>query len=90
MAEGGGDPGRGRDGLDERQVRQIGLIGLVVLAATLLLIFVVENSRQVRVSFVFFSAEISLIWVILLSAVAGALAALALSRTARRRLKDRE
>lgn len=74
-----------RDGLDERQVRQLALVGALVLVGSLLLIFVIENSNSVHVSFVFFSAEISLIWVILLSAVAGMIAGIFVSRLVRRR-----
>lgn len=79
-------PPDGRDGLDERQVRQLALIGALVLVVSLLLIFIIENSDQVRVSFVFFSADISLIWVIVLSAVGGAVAGGFISRLVRRRL----
>ena len=53
------DEGPDRSGLDERQVRQLALVGALVLAASLVLLFIVENSRRVRVSFVFFSASIS-------------------------------
>jgi uncharacterized integral membrane protein len=74
-----------RDGLDERQVRQLALVGALVLVGSLLLIFVIENSDAVDVSFVFFSARISLIWVILLSAVAGMVAGVFISRLVRRR-----
>ena len=78
-------PPDGRDGLDERQVRQLALIGALVLVVSLLLIFVIENSDEVSVSFVFFSADISLIWVIVLSAVVGAVAGAFISRLVRRR-----
>ena len=78
-------PPDGRDGLDERQVRQLALIGALVLVVSLLLIFVIENSDEVSVSFVFFSADISLIWVIVLSAVVGAVAGAFISHLVRRR-----
>ena len=78
--------GRDRDGLDERQVRQIAMVGGLVLVASLVLVFIVENSRQVRVSFVFFSSEISLIWVIILSAAVGAVAGAFGARMIRKRL----
>ena len=74
-----------REGLDERQVRQLALAGALVLVVSLLLIFVIENSDPVRVSFVFFSAEISLIWVIVLSAVAGAAVGVFVAHLVRRR-----
>jgi uncharacterized integral membrane protein len=75
----------GQDGLDERQVRQLALAGATVLVVSLLLIFIIENSDPVRVSFVFFSADISLIWVIVLSALAGAVAGIVVARLVRRR-----
>lgn len=78
-----------RDGLDERQVRQLALAGALVLVVSLLLVFVIENSGQVRVSFVFFSAQISLIWVIVLSAVAGGVAGVFIARAVRRRFLER-
>ncbi len=79
------DDGPDRGGLDERQVRQIALVGALILVATLVLLFIVENSGDVSVSFVFFSASISLIWVIVLAAVAGAIAALVIERLVRAR-----
>jgi uncharacterized integral membrane protein len=84
---GGPSPGRGPDDLDERQVRRIALVGVLVLALILLIIFIVQNSDSVGVSFVFFSARISLIWVIFLSAVAGAVIALVVGRLVRRRFR---
>jgi uncharacterized integral membrane protein len=74
-----------RDGIDERPVRRLALAGALVLVVSLVLIFVIENSERVRVSFVFFSAEISLIWVMVLSGLAGAAVGVLLYRTARRR-----
>lgn len=77
--------GPGRDGIDERQARQIGLVVAAVLVVVLLVVFVIENSDPVSVSFVFFSADISLIWVIVLSAVAGAAIGIFVARLVRRR-----
>ena len=48
-------------------------VGHVALWAYLLIAFVLGNSQTVRVSFVFFHADISLIWVLLIAAVLGAL-----------------
>ena len=78
--------GRHREGLDEHQVRQIAMIGGLVLVASIALVFIVENSHQVHVSFVFFSADISLIWVIILSAAVGAVAGALGARMVRKRL----
>jgi len=83
------DEGPDRNGLDERQVRQIALVGGLVLLASLVLLFIVENSGNVEVSFVFFSASISLIWVIALSAMAGAVAGLVIARLVRSRFFGR-
>lgn len=86
MSQGPGDPkGPRREGIDERQARQIGLVAAIVLAVALLLVFIVENSESVNVSFVFFSADISLIWVIALSALVGAAAGVLVARALRRR-----
>jgi uncharacterized integral membrane protein len=81
-------PSRGpdREGLDERQVRQIAMVGGLVLVVSIALVFIVENSHQVHVSFVFFSSDISLIWVIILSAAVGAVAGAFGGRMIRRRL----
>ena len=78
--------GPDRSGLDERQVRRIALLGGLVLVGSLVLLFIVGNSGSVRVSFVFFSATISLIWVIVLSAIAGAIAGNVIARLVRTRI----
>ncbi len=44
------------------------VVGLVLLVA-----FVLDNSQTVKVGFVFFSTQLSLIWVLLIAAVLGAL-----------------
>jgi len=84
-----GGPDR-REGLDEEQVRRIALTGGVLLVLILALVFIVENSRQVPVSFVFFTAEISLIWVIVLSMAVGAALGVVIKRLVRRRVLQRE
>ena len=45
----------GRTTWDEQQVRRIALVGVLALALILLVIFIVQNSDSVSVSFVFFS-----------------------------------
>jgi uncharacterized integral membrane protein len=50
----------------------IRIVGAAV-ALVLLVAFVLDNSRTVKVGFVFFSTHISLIWVLLIAAVLGAL-----------------
>lgn len=79
------DDGPDRGGLDERQARQIAVVGGLVLVGCIVLLFIVENSHDVHVSFVFFSATISLIWVIILSAIGGAIAGLVGARLIRTR-----
>jgi uncharacterized integral membrane protein len=49
------------------------LVGLAIVVA-LLIAFIVENSGEVTVHFVFFTAHVSLIWALILAAVLGALA----------------
>jgi uncharacterized integral membrane protein len=91
VPQGPGDPkGPRREGIDERQARQVALIGAIVLAVALLLVFIVENSDSVEVSFVFFTADISLIWVIVLSALVGAAAGFLVSRAVRKRFGKRD
>lgn len=74
-----------REGLDEQQVRRIAMVGALLLVLILVLVFVVENSGRVPVSFVFFSADVSLIWVIVLSMVAGAIVGILAKRLIWRR-----
>lgn len=83
----GGPPERPR--IDEGDARRIGIIGAIILGISLLLIFIVENSREVTVSFVFFEARMSLIWVIVLSAVTGWIVGFLLARLIRRRFLNR-
>ncbi len=62
------------DGLDERQKRQLIRVGVLVVVALLLVTFIFRNTRDVKVSFVFFTTTSSLIWVIVSSLVLGFLA----------------
>jgi uncharacterized integral membrane protein len=74
-----------RQGLDPRQVRQLVLVGVLVLVAVIILAFVIQNRRRTTVSFVFFDTNASLIWVILLSVVAGIIAGLVIPPIVRKR-----
>jgi uncharacterized integral membrane protein len=56
-----------------RDTREIVRIVVAVVGLILLIAFVLDNSRTVTVGFVFFSTKISLIWVLLIAAVLGAL-----------------
>jgi uncharacterized integral membrane protein len=48
-------------------------IVVAVIIAVILIIFVVKNLEQVAVNFVFFHADIGLIWVLIATAVLGGL-----------------
>ena len=61
----------GADGLDEKQKKQLTRVGVLVVVGILLVLFIFRNTRQVPVSFVFFTTESSLIWVIVSSLVLG-------------------
>jgi uncharacterized integral membrane protein len=81
------------DRLEEtRQTYQPGLWSrLIAIAAIGLyaLLFVVLNTRGVKVSFVFVSTRVSLIWVILLSLGVGVVLGVLLSQLHRRRQRSR-
>jgi uncharacterized integral membrane protein len=57
----------------KRDARDIARIVVAVVGLILLIAFVLDNSRTVRVGFVFFNADVSLIWVLLIAAFLGAL-----------------
>jgi uncharacterized integral membrane protein len=60
-------------------------IGGLLLVLGYVVAFVVANSDTVKVSFVFFSARTSLIWLILLAVVVGLVGGTLLSQLVRRR-----
>lgn len=62
------------------------LVGLALLVAYLIA-FILENRKQVNLHFVFATASVSLIWLILLSLLIGVLAGLLLSQLYRRRYR---
>ena len=66
-----GSPGRAPK--KKRENREIVRIAVAVIGLVLLVAFVLDNSQTVKVGFVFFSTRISLIWVLLIAAVLGAL-----------------
>ena len=68
------EPTRPGEGLDARQKRQLTRVGVLVAVGILLVLFIFRNTRDVKVSFVFFTATSSLIWVIVCSLVLGFLA----------------
>jgi uncharacterized integral membrane protein len=48
-------------------------IVVALIIAVILVIFVVDNLEQVRVSFVFFKSDVGLIWVLIATALLGGL-----------------
>lgn len=76
MAAGVGMPspeGAGRTPRRKRDRRDTTRIVVTVVALALLVAFVLDNSNTVKVGFVFFSTQLSLIWVLLIAAFLGAL-----------------
>ena len=65
-------------------------LGLLILIAGYLIAFVVGNDQEASVDFVFAEARTSLIWVILLSLLAGLVGGVLLSQLHRRRQRKRE
>lgn len=57
----------------KRDTREITRIVVAAIALVLLIAFVLDNSQTVTVGFVFFNTRISLIWVLLIAAILGAL-----------------
>ena len=64
-------------------------LGLLILIAGYLIAFVVGNDEEASVDFVFGEARTSLIWVILLSLLAGLIGGVLLSQLHRRRGRQR-
>ena len=60
-------------------------IGVLILLAAYVIAFVIANSDEASVNFIFVEARTSLIWVILLSLLAGLLGGMLLSQLYRRR-----
>lgn len=60
-------------------------LGLLILIGAYVIAFVVGNDEEASVDFVFGEARTSLIWVILLSLLAGLVGGVLLSQIARRR-----
>jgi uncharacterized integral membrane protein len=79
-----------RQGLDPEtretfQPRLWLIVGGLVLIGAWVVAFIAENNKHVTVHFVLFSAETSVIWVMLLTLVIGVVGGLLLSQLVRRR-----
>lgn len=61
------------------------LLGSLLAVVGYLIAFVIANSEQVKISFVFYSARTSLIWLIVLSVVIGLVGGIVLSQLFRNR-----
>lgn len=57
----------------KRSNREVARLVVTGLGLILLIAFVLDNSQTVKVGFVFFSTQLSLIWVLLIAAALGAL-----------------
>ena len=79
-----GDTRTGPARPQRRSRREITAIVILVLAAAWLVAFIVSNSQQVDVSFVFGHVTLSLVWVMIICAVLGALLAAVIPRVRRR------
>jgi uncharacterized integral membrane protein len=77
-------------GLNEEQIREwqprfwAKLIGLLAIAVYVIA-FILENRKKVHLHFAFFTATLSLIWLILFSIAIGLAAGALLSQLSRRR-----
>jgi uncharacterized integral membrane protein len=90
MASGPPEIREGADkSLDDRQRRQLITLGLLVAVAIVVLAFILENRERVEISFIVFTARTSLIWLIILSLIAGAVVGHLVSRMFRRRFRKK-
>ena len=77
------------EGLDERDKRRLAIAGVITVVSIFVLLFIVKNNRNTDVSFVIFTIKTSLIWVIVLSLIAGAILGVALPRVLQQRRRSR-
>ena len=95
MAQGdGGSEGQPQPTTDERAQRPWKVdtgtaikVGVGLLLLVIFILFIIQNSRPVEVNFVFFRADIRLIWVFLGCAVIGGIIAWLVGRPRRRAMK---
>ena len=70
-----------------RRARAYAWVALLVAALVVLVALVVDNTRSVKLSWVFGSGHASLIWIILVAAIVGWIAGIATSILLRRRTR---
>jgi uncharacterized integral membrane protein len=70
-----------------RGARVYATVALLVAALVVLVALIVDNTRSVKLSWVFGSGHASLIWIIVVSAIVGWLAGIATSVLLRRRTR---
>ncbi|MDH3225694.1 MAG: LapA family protein [Thermoleophilia bacterium] len=71
--------------LEARQQKHLRILGFLVLISILVLLFILQNSDPVELNFIVFSFQTSLIWLIVLTYIAGALSGHLVTRLLRRR-----
>ena len=79
------EPPKGRRGSSETKGRAV--VGLVALGFAIAL--VVQNSQPIAIRLWFVNVHIHLVWLLLVSALCGAIAAIVIRRTIRQRLQSR-
>jgi uncharacterized integral membrane protein len=67
-----GRPESGKE-IKKRETRDVVRIVVALVILVLLIAFVLKNSQKVTVHFIFFSADVALIWVLLICILLGAL-----------------
>lgn len=75
-----------QDRLDERERRRLFTAAVAAGVAILVILFIGLNQREVPVRFLFITVRTSLIWVIVLSLIAGAILGAVVPKAIRRRL----
>lgn len=76
-----------RDQIQEFQPRLYAVLLGLLLVLAYLIAFVLQNRDEVGLDFVFFTADVSLIWLILLSVAIGVVTGVLLSQLYRRRVR---
>lgn len=80
--------GPSEEQIREQQPRSWGKLIALVLIGVYLIAFILENRKHVSVHFVFFTATVSLIWLIVIGLVIGALGGALLAQLQRRRRRN--